>query len=65
MKNRELFYCYSRQLKEYLDTQNVNFKYFDVHVETKKLFWVYLQNESLGKALTEFSIINSNNKRMV
>ena len=62
MKNRELFYCYSRQLKEFLEDKNIIHKYFDVHYETKKLFWVYIQNQELSKALTEFSTINKNKR---
>lgn len=59
MINKELFYCYSRALKDYLDSKDIAYRYFDVHTGTKKLFWVYLQNDVLGKALTEFSKQNA------
>ena len=55
MNNKELYCCYSRNLREFLCSNGVRYKLAALNPNSKSLFWVYVKDEKLDKLLTEWS----------
>lgn len=56
MNNIELFSCYSVPLMRFLsETKKIKYKIVGLHPKTKNTFWVYIRDEELNNALTEWS----------
>jgi len=53
-----IFYCYSKPLKDFLIENK--FRYFSsaLHNETKKKFWMFNKTEELNKYLTIWVSVN-------
>lgn len=55
MEDVELFPCYSVPLMKFLtNKKNIRYKLVGLHPETKNTFWVFIRNENLNNALSEW-----------
>ena len=55
MKENKLFPCYSIPMRDYLFAKGIKYEIVGLHPETKNMFWVYIKNQELKKALQEWS----------
>lgn len=51
MKQSKLFPCYSKNLREFLKQKGIKYELVGVHPFSKQMFWVYIKDEMLNKAL--------------
>lgn len=57
MDNNQLFYCYSGKLKTFLVyKKKIKYLHRGHNSNTSKDFWVFVRNEDLCNALTEWSL---------
>jgi hypothetical protein len=57
MEEIELFPCYSVPLTDYLtNVKHIKYKLVGLHPETHKKFWVFIRDEKLNNALSEWKI---------
>ena len=54
--NVELYCCYSLNLRNYLHENGLRYKLAALNPNSKSLFWVYIKDEKLDKALTTWSL---------
>lgn len=52
---RKLFCCYSVDLRDYLYQHGVKYEICALNPNTQTMFWAYVRDEKLDKALTEWS----------
>ena len=52
----ELYCCYSLNLRRYLTDNGIEYKLAALNPNSKKMFWVYIKNEELDKALSNWKI---------
>ena len=55
MKNNNLFPCYSIPMRDFLSNKGIRYELVGLHPESHNMFWVYIKNEKLRKALEEWS----------
>ena len=55
MKDSKLFPCYSIPLRDYLAKKQIRYELVGLHPETKNMFWVYIKDKRLTKAMQEWS----------
>ena len=55
IKQSKLFPCYSIPLRDFLTSKGIRYELVGLHPETHKMFWVYIKNEELNKAMREWS----------
>ena len=56
MKESKLMPCYSVSMRDFLATKGIRYELVGLHPKTKLMFWVYIKDEKLDKALTEWSL---------
>ena len=56
MKESKLMPCYSVPMRDFLATKGIRYELVGLHPKTKLMFWVYIKDEKLDKALTEWSL---------
>lgn len=56
MKNSKLLPCYSIPMRDYLSSQGIRYELVGLHPKSKVMFWVYIKDEKLDKALTQWSL---------
>lgn len=49
-----LFFCYSKELKLFLETKGFRYEVCALHPNTKNIFWAYLKSASLDDAINEW-----------
>jgi hypothetical protein len=54
----DLFPCYSKPLKDYLNKQGFIYKITGLSIETHKQFWVFIRTEQFNNALTKWGVTN-------
>ncbi len=50
-----LYCCYSLALRNFLNENNIKYKIVAQNPNTQAIFWVYVRDEKLNKALNEWS----------
>lgn len=55
MKSSKLFPCYSIPLRDFLAKKDIRYEIVGLHPESKKMFWIYIKDEKLDKAMQEWS----------
>ena len=56
MQDIELFPCYSVPLMEFITKEKkIKYKLIGLHPKTHNTFWVFIRDEQVNKALTEWS----------
>lgn len=55
MKNKILFPCYSLPMRKFLTNKGIKYELVGLHPTTHQMFWVYIKNDKLVKALLEWS----------
>jgi len=53
--NIELFPCYSFKLKNFLHSKNIQYKLTGLHPQSKRQFFVYVEDDEFKKAISEWS----------
>ena len=58
MKNviNELYCCYSLNLRRFLTNNGIEYKLAALNPNSKRMFWVYIRNEELDKALSKWNV---------
>ena len=56
MKNSKLLPCYSIPMRDFLTRQGIRYELVGLHPTSKAMFWVYIKDEKLDKALTTWSL---------
>lgn len=56
MDNVELYCCYSLNLRNFLNENDMRYKIAALNPNSKSLFWVYIKDEKLDKLLNEWSM---------
>ena len=56
MKNSKLLPCYSIPMRDYLSSKGIRYELVGLHPTSKAMFWVYIKDEKLDKALTQWSL---------
>ena len=56
MKNSKLLPCYSIPMRDFLTSQGIRYELVGLHPTLKAMFWVYIKDEKLDKALTTWSL---------
>ena len=56
MKNSKLLPCYSIPMRDYLSSKGIRYELVGLHPTSKAMFWVYIKDEKLDKALTKWSL---------
>lgn len=51
----KLYCCYSLNLRRYLTNCGIRYQLAALNPNSKKMFWVYIKNSELDKALDEWS----------
>lgn len=54
MKDSLLFPCYSIPMRDYLNSIGFKYELVGLHPKTYDMFWVYIKDEKLKKALKEW-----------
>lgn len=54
MKNTKLFPCYSVPMRDFFYSKGIRYELVGLHPETKLMFWVYVKNSKLQKAMDEW-----------
>ena len=47
----KLFYCYSKRLKGFIESNGISYQSKGIHSESKRPFYLYLKTEELNKIL--------------
>ena len=55
--NIEFYCCYSLNLRNFLYNNGIKYKLAALNPNSKKLFWVYIKDETLDQLLKEWSRI--------
>lgn len=55
MKKSKIFPCYSIPMRDFLTQKGIKYEIVGLHPKTHKMFWVYIKNEELNKAMQEWS----------
>ena len=55
MKNKLLYCCYSVPQRDFLLSKGLRYELCGLNPNTKCMFWVFINNDKLSKALTEWS----------
>lgn len=55
MKSSKLFPCYSIPMRDFLAQKGIRYEIVGLHPESKKMFWIYIKDEKLDKAMQEWS----------
>lgn len=55
IKNSKLFPCYSIPMRNFLASKGIKYELVGVHPESKAMFWVYIKNFELEKAMQEWA----------
>ena len=56
MKESKLMPCYSIPMRDYLTRHGIRYELVGLHPTSKSMFWVYIKDEKLDKALTQWSL---------
>ena len=56
MKNSKLLPCYSIPMRDYLSSKGIRYELVGLHPTSKAMIWVYIKDEKLDKALTQWSL---------
>ena len=56
MKESKLMPCYSIPMRDYLTSQGIRYELVGLHPTSKSMFCVYIKDEKLDKALTQWSL---------
>ena len=56
MKNSKLLPCYSIPMRDFLTSKGIRYELVGLHPTSKAMFWVYIKDEKLDKALTQWSL---------
>ena len=56
MKNSRLYACYSVPLRDYLFSKGIRYELVGLNPTSKLMFWTYVRDEKLNKALKEWSL---------
>ena len=56
MKQSKLFPCYSIPMRDFLTSKGIRYELVGLHPTSKAMFWVYIKDEKLDKALTQWSL---------
>ena len=56
MKESKLMPCYSVPMRDFLATKGIRYELVGLHTKSHAMFWVYIKDEKLDKALTEWSL---------
>lgn len=51
----DLYCCYSIKLRDYLYSHGLRYKLAALNPNSKKLFWIYIKDESLDELLSKWS----------
>lgn len=54
--NVELFFCYSVELRNYLYQQHIKYRVAAINPNSQKMFWMYIKDDALDKALNNYRI---------
>lgn len=54
----ELYCCYSLNLRNFLYNKGFRYKLAALNPNSNKLFWVYVKDDKLDRALSEWSTCN-------
>jgi len=55
LDKKDLFYCYSGKLKQFLCNKGFRFLHKGLNDSTNKQFWVFIKDEKLNEARTQWS----------
>ena len=55
VKKSKLFPCYSIPMRDFLTVKGIKYEMVGLHPETKNMFWIYIKNPELSKAMQEWS----------
>jgi len=55
---KKYFFCYSFRLKEFLTEKTIRFEFTGNNQTNNKPYWVYIRNDYLADALSEWSKLN-------
>ena len=56
MKESKLLPCYSVPMRDFLTSKGIRYELVGLHPTSKAMFWVYIKDEKLDKALTQWSL---------
>ena len=56
MKESKLLPCYSVPMRDFLTSKGIRYEFVGLHPTSKAMFWVYIKDEKLDKALTQWSL---------
>ena len=56
MKESKLMPCYSVPMRDFLATKGIRYELVGLHPKSHAMFWVYIKDEKLDKALTEWGL---------
>lgn len=54
-KNKILFPCYSIPMRDFFNSKGIKYELVGLHPISKKMFWVYIKDDKLKKAMKEWS----------
>lgn len=54
MKNNKLFPCYSVPMRDFFTYKGIKYELVGLHPVTHNMFWVYVKDEQLNKAMVEW-----------
>ena len=55
MKSSKFFNFYSIPMRDFLAQKGIRYEIVGLHPESKKMFWIYIKDEKLDKAMQEWS----------
>ena len=56
MKDSRLYPCYSVPMRDFLFSKGIRYELVGLNPTSKLMFWVYVRDEKLNKALKEWSL---------
>ena len=56
MFKKKIYCCYSISLRNFLTKKGVRYEIAALNPNSKKLFWVYIKDKNLDKALNDWAI---------
>lgn len=63
-ERKDLFYCYSKNVLQFMENKDIYYIDKDTHRKTSKNYWVYEKDENFLSALEEFTKNKRENKNV-
>lgn len=58
-KEKNLFYCYSVKMKDFIKSQGIDYITKAIHPRTNRVFFIFPKSKSLDVAIEKWNLIKS------